>query len=785
MPKRLTLSVHELVDFLLRSGSIDSRVFNLTAMNEGTRLHAYLQAKSKASGENYLAEFPFEETFAVNDYLITLNGRADGVVKTLSGEYFIDEIKSTVIDLNVYHEQNAAWHLGQAKCYALMLAHLYELEQVGVQLSYISQVDNSRMNKRYNFSRQELENDIDHLLRQYLNFYNVVEVHISKRNESAETMYFPFESFRVGQKKLAEYTYAMSKQGGNLYVEAPTGIGKTISTLYPATHAFSDGNIDKIFYLTAKTSGQNSAYQAIQILRTGGLIVKPIVITAKDKICLKLGAACNPDECPFAENYYNKLSSVLYEILVNEDNLDFETIVHYGNTHTICPFELQLDLATYSDVIIGDYNYLFDPLVYLRRFFDEDGSHYFGLIDEAHNLVERTRDMYSITVTEASFAAMKKSLKGLEHKKILQANRKITRHINKFKKDNLEEEPVILSEMPSVILNAFNDFIVAGQDVMRNESEFVHDEFRDFFFAVNRFLKIYDFFDETYVLYFYEDKNGWVIRLFNLDPRFNIKRGLGKVNGSVLFSATLSPTDYFVDLLGGKKESPLLRLPNPFPEENRLVMVAQNIETTYRKRDSSYEEIAKYIEAFVKVKTGNYLIFFPSYKYLESVLMYLEDSASKEQYTLLIQEKAMSTFERNEFLANFEANPKKTIVGLAVLGGVFAEGIDLPDDRLIGAVIVGVGLPMVNYERDLIKEYYQNQELNGFNYAYTNPGLNRVAQALGRVIRSETDKGAILLIDTRYGRQPYRNFVRSLHSNYQVVSDPTEVSARLSGFWYS
>lgn len=783
MLKRLTLSVHNLVDFLLRKGSIDSRVFNVTAMTEGTRLHAFLQAKMKAAEDHYIAEFYLEHTFNLRGYEITLQGRADGVVKTLDGGYIVDEIKSTVADLEEFHENNETWHLGQVQCYALMLAYLYDLDQVTARLTYLSQVNKDRLVKFYTYKVEQLEQIVFDLLNRYIDFYDVVINHITKRNESAKLMRFPFETLRKGQKRLAGYTYAVSKQGGSLYVEAPTGIGKTISTLYPAVYSFSDEVIEKIFYLTAKTSGQVMAFDTVKLMNKSGLIAKSIVITAKDKVCLNQGSPCNPDACPFAKDYYSKLQGVLFEMLSETNNYDANTLEQYALKHTMCPFELQLDLSLFCDIIIGDYNYLFDPLVYLKRFFDTSETNYFGLIDEAHNLVDRARLMYSGVLYSRDFNKVKKLLRPLEHKKMKSALRQITTQMNKLKREFADKGEIILEKLPSTITRAFNNFISAGQHIMRHEEDFISDEFSDFFFAVNRFLKIYEYYDDTYVLYFKSGKSWWELNLFNLDPKENVADGLSKLSGAVLFSATLSPSDYYVNLLGGNKQSPLLKLASPFPEENRKILVGPNIETTYRKRDESYEEIAEYIDAFVHPKVGNYLVFFPSYKYLQSVETYLSEINKRRDYNLIVQNRNMSKVEQDEFLAEFKLNPTQTTIGLAVMGGVFGEGIDLSEDRLIGAVVVGVGIPQIGFERNLIKEYYDEQSNIGFNYAYTYPGMNRVAQAIGRVIRSEEDKGAILLIDSRYTRRNYAEFISSLTKTYEYVYSPAEIEEKLTAFW--
>lgn len=779
---KLRLSVHNLVDFLLRTGSIDTRVFNKDSMSEGTRLHALYQKKQTTQ---YLSEYPLEHTFEVDNFLVTLQGRADGIIGAY--DYFIiDEIKSTVIDVNDFFKENETWHLGQAKCYALMYALEQDLDDIGVRLTYLHQSNQQKLVKDYRFSRDELDAEIHRLIALYLNFFNIIYKRQLKRDSSVKKLHFPYSSFRSGQKKLARYAFATLKQGGSLYVEAPTGIGKTMSTLYPAVQTFSVDQTDKIFYLTAKTSGQEAAFSAVLLLKEQGLEATPIVITAKDKICPHPGTACNPDECPFAKDYYSKIRDVLTEMVLKEDVFTPEIIQKYAKKYTICPFELELDLSLYSDIIICDYNYLFDPLVYMRRYFDEDGANYVALIDEAHNLVERARDMYSASLSLSSLQAAKKDVRNIDYPKIKKAFRLLNKDFAQLLKTFPSEQETVIEGILPIMIRHLNDFILAGQEVMRNFSQSISDAFIDFFFKVNRLLKMLDFVDETYITYIsHPQEKDIEIHLFNLDPSQHVRRNLLKIRSRILFSATLSPIDYYVKLLGGMSNDPILLLPNPFPVENRLLMIAPTIATTFKKRDDTYGEVADYIESIILGAVGNYLIFFPSYRYLMAVESYLWDLSKKHDFAMIVQTSDMKNEEKEAFLMNFRLQPTKTMLGLAVLGGAFSEGIDLRDDRLIGAVIVGIGLPQISFERDLIRSYYDDHGLNGFDYSYTNPGMNRVMQAVGRVIRSEQDHGVVLLIDDRYLRRQYRDLFKREWDNYEVVTSVEDIATLVGQFWTS
>lgn len=776
MERRFVISVHQLVDFLLRQGSIDSRIYNKTSMTEGSRIHAYYQNKQ---GSSYISEYPLSQTFAVEDFFVTLQGRADGII--VSGNLAtIEEIKSTVIDLNEFADSQKAWHLGQAKCYALMFAEEKGLDSINIRLVYIHQGTDEKMVRDFSFQTEDLKKEVLDLIGQYLDFFNILWNKKLERNETASHLEFPFNNFRPGQRELAKYAYSVASKGGTLFVEAPTGIGKTMSTLYPFCRSFADEFNDKIFYLTAKTSGRDAASQAVEILKEKGLKASSIVITAKDKVCFNPGSACNPDECPFAKGYYDKIRGVLTECIIKENNFSYETIVKYGIDNNICPFEFSLDLSLYSDIVICDYNYLFDPLVYMRRYFDADASHYVALIDEAHNLVERGRDMFSVTLTSAGFDRMKKSIRKLDHKKMKAAVSRLSKLFKALKEDSPLGE-TITEEVDPVFLRALNNFLTAGQDVLRNFHEDADDDFVDFFFEVNRFLKIVELFDESFVSYVLKNGDKDVeLHIYCLDPSTQLRASFLKLKSRVIFSATLSPIDYFVRVIGGLPSDPVLMLPSPFPVDNLLLMVAPKISTKFANRSGTYSQIADYIRATVSGKLGNYIVYFPSYKYLNDVLAVTDLGESVD---MLVQTQEMDDDARAVFLLRFRKSPRRTTVGFAVLGGAFAEGIDLTNDRLIGAIIVGVGLPQLSFERDLIRHFYDKHDENGYEYSYVNPGMNRVMQAVGRVIRSETDRGIVLLIDDRFLQRRYRDLFKHEWSGYQVVTSTDDVSLLSKNFW--
>ena len=777
MERVLDLSVHQLVDFLLRSGDIDNRVFNRSSMTEGSRIHSAYQA---AQDSNYMSEYPLRNIFVVSGVEVTLHGRADGIIKRKNGEYMIDEIKSTVEDLQKFRDDNFVWHMGQAKCYAYLFALEQHLETISIRLTYIKQgKEKDKRIEEHFFFASELEQYVYSLIEDYLNFYNILFRHLEKKNESIKGLSFPFSKYRKGQRELAKYCYAVGKNGGRFYCEAPTGIGKTMSTLFPFIKVLPEDEQSKIFYLTAKTPGKEAAYNAVEILKEKGLVINDIVITAKDKICFCKGKACNPDECPFARGYYNKIQAVLNYSLSNYSTFDPETIMSIARENEICPFEYELDLSLFCDIIICDYNYMFDPISYMKRYFDEDATHHLALVDEAHNLIDRSRDMYSSVVTYEKFLKAKKALR---HSKNLKIKRSFTK-LNKMFKECMEgKEPgqYVLDSYPSEIRSVLESFVNTCQDINKNEHKEMVEELLDFYLDVNEFVKISDFYGDKYILYLDVLVDTVNIRMLCLDASSFIARTLRSIRGAVFFSATLQPIEYYIDTLGGDKASdPRLILPSPFPIDNLRLLVAPKVSVKWRNREKTYQEVANYIKKFVKNKVGNYFIYSPSYEYMENLLLYLDLT----DYEYHVQTKDMTEEERREFLLNFQPNPGITTLGFLVIGGAFGEGIDLVSDRLIGAVIIGIGMPRINFESDKISEFYDNQDLPGRDYAYLFPGMNKIMQAVGRVIRSEKDRGAVLLIDERYMSRQYQDLYRAEWKNYEVVLSPDEVEENLLNFF--
>lgn len=633
-----------------------------------------------------------------------------------------------------------------------------------------------KLYKYFSFNVDELEKDINTYMLDYLNFFRIIYQRTIRRDESVKDLPFPFASFRKGQRELAKYAYKIASDGGVLFVEAPTGIGKTMSTLYPSVKSFALGINQKIFYLTAKTSGKEAAYQAIKQLKEVGLDASEIIITAKDKVCPLEKPSCNPDDCPFAKDYYSKLKDVMLSSIGKYSSFNKETILKIASENMMCPFELSLDLSLLMDIIICDYNYFFDPFVYLKRYFDGARTNDVVLVDEAHNLVDRGREMYSASLSRRLFFKARKCLSNINHPKIKTVVKKIAQFFDAYASMDGETNIPLFSRN---ILLDFDKFNVASIDVLKHFQKDVSQEFIDFSFELMRFRKLLDYYDSSFSLSVNNNEYDLTFNLFCLDPSEFLSSTLKKARSKIIFSATLSPSDYYLRMIGNDNLLPMLSLKSPFHKDNLCVMVAPKISVKYKDRDNTMAKVSECIKSAVKMKTGNYIIYAPSFDYLNKLLPYLNFDDTE----LIVQQKDMSELDKESFLAHFENQPKRSVVALAVVGGAFSEGIDLVNDRLIGVIIIGVGFPQICFERERIKEYFDLKEEKGFVYSYINPGINKIMQAVGRVIRSESDRGMALLIDDRYLNATYRELLANHWNNYKVVTSKEDIEKILTKFW--
>ena len=748
----IRISVRNLVEFILREGDIDNRTGggqDPENMQMGSRIHRKIQ---RQMGSDYQAEVPLKTEIVCDGFTLKIEGRADGLIHTKE-QVMVDEIKGVLRELDRVQEP-AGIHLAQVKCYASMVAKQEGLDEIGVQMTYCQMETEEVKRFQYSYQSNELKVWFDEVIRQYEKWAKFQIEWRKARNASIKGIEFPFP-YRKGQRDLAVSVYRTILRKKKLFIQAPTGVGKTISTVFPAVKAVGEELGEKIFYLTAKTITRTVAEQAFETLREQNLKFKVITLTAKEKICFCEETSCNPDDCPYAKGHFDRVNDAVYELLMQEDVMSREVLEAQARKHKVCPFEMALDVSTWVDGVICDYNYVFDPDARLKRFFAEGGAGgYLFLIDEAHNLVERGRQMYSAELCKEDFLAVKKLVKGEAPRfaKRLEACNKI---LLAMKKEC--ENYKVLDNISHLGIQLMNVLSEADRYLEECVDKEVRETVLDFYFQVRSFLNIYDGLDENYVVYTgYQENGRFVLKLFCVNPAANLQKCLDKGNSAVFFSATLLPIRYYKRLLSTEKDNYAVYIDSSFDTKKRLLMNGVDVSTRYTMRSREmYQRYAAYIFRVVKAKMGNYLIFFPSYRFMEDVYQEFTQllASNEEEMELVIQQQHMDEEERENFLRAFEMGREKSLIGFGVLGGIFSEGIDLTNEKLIGTLIIGTGLPQVCNEREILKSYFDQKGLSGFDYAYRYPGMNKVLQAAGRVIRTEDDRGVILLLDERFQRE--------------------------------
>lgn len=835
-------------------------------MWEGSRIHKRIQ---KNKGANYHAEVPLKIELSEGDYTLAIEGRADGIEITCDGErqldfsdnfnhlaveegmhVTIDEIKGIYMNLDALDEPVGV-HRAQAMCYAYIYALQHDLAEISVQLTYCN-LDTIELTKtaflgnlkyfRETFSFAELAEWFTRLTDEYKKWADFQFAWQNLRQASIKKLEFPY-AYRKGQKELASDVYRTIARRKNLFIQAPTGVGKTISTVFPAVKAVGEGLGDKIFYLTAKTITGTVAKEAFELLRTRGYQAKIIQLTAKEKLCLCEEMDCNPVHCPYAKGHYDRVNDAVYNLLQKEDVFTREVILEQAREYRVCPFEMSLDTATWADDIIGDYNYVFDPNVYLKRFFAEGTrGDYIFLVDEAHNLVERSREMYSASIYKEDFLAAKKLLKPYQEKHDRCAER-VIRHLEKCNRILLgykrECENYVVYENIGTLIFALTRLAADLDEYLQKSPDFPERrEVNEFYLNLRNFMNIYELVDEHYVVYSEHEEDGrFKLKFYCVDPSLNLQERIDKGNATIFFSATLLPIQYYKSLLSTRRDNYAVYAQTAFSEEQRLLLFGNDVSSKYTRRGrAEYERIALYIEKTARAKQGNYMVFFPSYRMMQEVYdVFLEggetDEMRPQEYFpegaenaeivehpeeaeiaehpeeaeiaehpndaenpgdaepclwCMMQQTGMREAEREAFLQAFSGEASKrrggSLVAFCVLGGIFGEGIDLKKEQLIGAVIVGTGLPQISNEREILMRYYDERAGAGFDYAYRFPGMNKVLQAAGRVIRTTEDVGVIELLDERFLKSDYRGlFPREWEQ--RRICNVNEVEQMLAEFW--
>lgn len=776
----IRISVRSLVEFILREGDIDNRVsgsMEKDAMLLGGKIHRKIQSRM---GTNYTAEVPLKIQMPCDGFVLQIEGRADGVLKD-DGKVLIDEIKGILRSLE-HLEAPVPVHLAQAKCYAYIYAVQNSLKCIDVQMTYCQMETEEIRRFCQEFEFQELQTWFQDLVTQYEKWAKFEIEWRNVRNDSIRQIEFPFP-YREGQRDLVASVYRTILRKKKLFIQAPTGVGKTMATVFPAVRAVGEGLGEKIFYLTAKTIMRTVAEQAFSLLKEKGLLYKTITLTAKEKICFCEEAECNPDACPYAKGHFDRVNDAVFDLITHSGDWSREVLEEQAKKHMVCPFEMSLDVSNWADAVICDYNYAFDPQAHLKRFFSESGKgEYLFLIDEAHNLVERGREMYSASLYKEDLLEVRKMVKA-EDPKLAKGLSECNQQFLELKREC--EHYQILKSVSHIALKLMNvlskleDYLEECKDAEKKKRVL------DFYFAVRSFLNIHDIMDENYVIFSEMMEDGrFQIKLFCVNPAVNLQNYLEQGNSTIFFSATLLPVHYYKKLLSVKKDDYAVYAHSSFPQENKFLFIGTDVSTRYTRRgESTYQRFARYIAVMAEQKKGNYMAFFPSYRFLEEVHTCFLECVDHEVDSIC-QVSYMDEEQREEFLEEFEQEREKSLVAFCVMGGIFSEGIDLTDDKLIGAVIAGTGLPQVCTEREILKQYFNAADMDGFDYAYLYPGMNKVLQSAGRVIRTESDRGVILLLDDRFRAMRYREVFPREWQQYQLGS-VKNLEQEIRTFWES
>lgn len=747
-----SVSIGDMVQLVLRSGDLDNRAGTGSRAEEGQKVHRMLQNAYNAGWEK---EVPFKKMFEAHG--IQIQGRADGVFE----RRLIHEIKSTRRSLADWESDGLEVHWAQAMCYASVLAETEGLEEVEILLTYYNDKTEDRRDLRRSHTQAELSAYVEDLIARYAVWHQLQLQWAQKRTQGLQGMPFPYGEYRIGQRKLAAAVYTAIRDGFTILAEAPTGVGKTISTLFPALKAMGENKIDKVFYLTAKTVARAVAEEAAKDMRKAGGVVKTVTLTAKDKLCFTGERKCNPVDCPYAKGHFDRINDCLLDALAHEDHMDREHVILFAEKHQVCPFEFSFDIASFSDVVICDYNHVFDPLVKIQRFFGEVKERYAFLVDEAHNLPARARDMFSAQVVRDDLVPLRKAFprKSAPYREIGKLVKLLKETAGALESQGKDYTTASLPD-PAVCSQTRKSFDAAATFLADTEGFELSRELSETMIGLYRFDAISELFSGGY-LWMESPQGGGTGRLMCIDPSELLKGCYEQAVSTVIFSATMAPYAYYEEVLGliGCRK---LVLDSPFPRENRLMLHGGGVDTRLSGRDASYGLIADYIEALVEGRQANYLVFFPSYGFMNHICQLLE--ARNTAWMLHPQKPGMTEAEKAAYLSVFEAQGNQTVIGLAVLGGSFSEGIDLSGSRLEGVAIAGFGTPYVSTENSIIQSYYDSLDKDGYTYAFVYPAINKVVQAVGRLIRTETDRGVVLLLDDRYRSRRYQDlFPKTWH----------------------
>ena len=789
------LSVDELCERVFGSGSFDIGGGFATGKS---RLTPDIYERVRGDAQiGYAAQQRITNTFALDGIYYTVSAEADGVFKE-GGALVVDEIRR-VRDFDFSMPPREIF-VARMKCCAYFFACREDMESVRARMIYVHAESGKIKQFRYEYHTDDLRAWYVTLLRRISRTAKFQKERVETILPGAASVVFPYSELREGQELMIRETYRAIKQGRRLFLNAPTGTGKTMSALYPAVRALGAGMADRIFYLTAKASTRREAYRAAGKLFEAGAKLRTVVLTAKEFMCPMrsspvgaLMSACDRKKCELAKGYYERSENAVFELLSRQNGFTPQIISEVAKKHKVCPYELSLDLSEYCDIIICDYNYVFDPAVYLRRYFSEDGElgRYIFLFDEAHNLPDRARDMYSAAIRrsdfERAYSRIDPSLCELDEAFesaiiALRTKKRLCKDSLVRTADGEERGFYMSSSLPTDLVDELDSFRRKVERFRKKNPDAFSDPSLDRLLEnIRRFCTVSEYFDKRFLFYIEISGGDMMLKIYCLDPSDIANTVQKRAVSSVMFSATLTPSDYFVDILGGGKSARYVSIPSPYDGDRLLVMRAGYLSTKYEDREQNVKKYVSIIAATASAKAGNYIVYFPSYQMLREV-----SEAFVKKYpgvSVIIQSQNMSVKEREEFLERFKEDSGTLRIGFCVLGGSFAEGIDLPGSRLIGTVIFGVGLPGLSNENNIIRDYYDVQNGEGYDYSYTFPGMNNVLQAVGRVIRQAQDRGVAVLVDDRYLTEKYKMLYPEHWTNLDMAENAQELAEKINIFW--
>ncbi len=759
-------------------------------MQLGSIIHTVTQSKHKKNyeknGYTYLDEVSLTFDYKINDITLNLRGRADEIV-IKDDEIIINELKSTRTKLNSIKLDRNSWHYLQLSIYAFIYSYYNNKQSITIQLCYINADSYEEIFFTDTLNFLELEKIFLNCVNDMYKYLKVANNILNTAIKTGSDTNFPFDNYRKNQRELLVGVYRSIQNERLLFAEAPTGVGKTISTLFPSIKALTKGYTDKIFYTTSKNITRSVAEETLKILKEKNLKICSITISAKEKICTNDTVNCNAQNCIYAKGHFDRVNNAIIDIIQNETIITYEEIQSYAIKHTICPFEFSLDISLFAQIIICDYNYIYNPKVYLKRFFTNKNNHTI-LVDESHNLDDRVCDMYSIQ-TDINKHIQVRNLLALHH-----YDENLDKTLESMEKFFLQTEDTFLlsdNTNTAVINYQFNMLLSITEKIIKIFNKYfdegiqfnkdIDKQVMDYYFHLGDLVRIFDFYNDDYRTLIKNIDGNITIQYLCLNPAFAIKNINEVTRSSVFFSATLSPAIYYRDIYGGSSLDYCINIPSPFPVDNSVYIVDNSINTYYKNRKSSYNLIVDRLYSMIVNKFGNYLVFFSSFEYLNNVFdLFVE---KYDNIHCIKQNPIMNENQRQQFLSMFDEKNENTLLGFAVLGGVFGEGVDLKGDRLIGVAIVGVGLPMITTDRNAKRDYFDEMNNDGFSFAYKYPAINKVNQSIGRLIRTEYDTGVIVLMDSRYSKNEYMDLIHTHGKKIVRVNDSNKLRLAINDFW--